>query len=211
MRAAACARAHFACCVVLRVARVALCCVGRAGRARGAPLLLPGTLCGFSSRRVRPGGRRAQQHAAVSGAPAWRRALRPSALQLPRAPLLQGMPSQHAASKYDFVKVKVLLGGAAGGGGGGGGGDGGGGGGAARRAYVLSRYILARQLTAIAVPHETAVRVALALKKQLVDRGLLEVDQAMLEQVQRAATEGCFPRRSCLADWYLSQGFALGG
>ena len=56
-----------------------------------------------------------------------------------------------------------------------------------------------------------AVRVALALKKQLVDRGLLEVAQAMLEQVQRAATEGCFPRRSCLADWYLSQGFALGG
>jgi len=69
---------------------------------------------------------------------------------------------------YDFVKVKVLLCAD--------GADGG-----ATRGYVLSRFLLCRQLTAIGVPHAKAVKIALELKKRLVDEGRLEVSHAEME------------------------------
>ncbi|CAG9465670.1 unnamed protein product [Pedinophyceae sp. YPF-701] len=73
-----------------------------------------------------------------------------------------------AGSKYDAVKVKVVFSQ----------GDGG------RRepvSHVLSRYLISRRLTAIKVHPDDAVRVALDLKKRLVDRGMLEVHASELE------------------------------
>ncbi|CAL1354769.1 unnamed protein product [Linum trigynum] len=58
--------------------------------------------------------------------------------------------SRNAASKYDFVKVKVCY-------------------------YVLSRFLLSRMLTVTKIPNHVAVKIALELKKLLVDNSLLDV------------------------------------
>lgn len=47
--------------------------------------------------------------------------------------------------------------------------------------YVLSRFLLARMLTAARVPKKTATQIMLELKKRLVDEGRLDVTQKQLE------------------------------
>ncbi|KAM0934314.1 putative P-loop containing nucleoside triphosphate hydrolase [Dioscorea sansibarensis] len=78
---------------------------------------------------------------------------------LPRSRL----SARNASSKYDFVKVKVWLGGNA------------------DHYYVLSRFLLSRMLTVTKIPNHVAVKIALELKKLLVDNSLLDVSQSDLE------------------------------
>ena len=47
--------------------------------------------------------------------------------------------------------------------------------------YVLSRFLVARVLTVTRIPHVVATKIALELKKLLVDHGLMDVSQADLE------------------------------
>uniref|UniRef100_A0A0E0I0A9 2-phosphoglycerate kinase n=1 Tax=Oryza nivara TaxID=4536 RepID=A0A0E0I0A9_ORYNI len=72
-------------------------------------------------------------------------------------------PSRNASSKYDFVKVKVWLGENA------------------DHYYVLSRFLLCRMLTVTKIPNHVAIKIALELKKLLVDNSLLDVSQSDLE------------------------------
>ncbi|KAJ4834693.1 hypothetical protein Tsubulata_003594 [Turnera subulata] len=65
--------------------------------------------------------------------------------------------SRNASSKYDFVKVKVWLGDNA------------------DHYYVLSRFLLSRMLTVTKIPNHVAVKIALELKKLLVDNSLLDL------------------------------------
>uniref|UniRef100_A0ACD5WUS2 Uncharacterized protein n=1 Tax=Avena sativa TaxID=4498 RepID=A0ACD5WUS2_AVESA len=73
------------------------------------------------------------------------------------------LPSRNASSKYDFVKVKVWLGENA------------------DHYYVLSRFLLSRMLTVTKIPNHVAIKIALELKKLLVDNSLLDVSQNDLE------------------------------
>ncbi|KAI3756915.1 hypothetical protein L6452_04447 [Arctium lappa] len=61
------------------------------------------------------------------------------------------------SSRYDFVKVKVWLGDDA------------------DHYYVLSRFLLSRMLTVTKIPNHVALKIALELKKLLVDNSLLDV------------------------------------
>eukprot|EP00899_Mesostigma_viride_P008482 jgi/Mesvir1/17635/Mv08857-RA.1 len=70
---------------------------------------------------------------------------------------------RRTSSKYDFVKVRVWLGEQH------------------NHYYVLSRFLVSRMLTVTKMPPETAIKVALELKKLMVDQGLLDVSQADLE------------------------------
>lgn len=67
-----------------------------------------------------------------------------------------------SVSKYDFVKVLVYLSG--------------------EHYYVLSRFLISRMLTATQVNYYHAVRIALDLKKHLVDYNELELSQKKLEK-----------------------------
>ncbi|KAJ9164046.1 hypothetical protein P3X46_023663 [Hevea brasiliensis] len=71
--------------------------------------------------------------------------------------------SRNASSKYDFVKVKVWLGDHA------------------DHYYVLSRFLLSRMLTVTKIPNHVAIKIALELKKLLIDNSLLDVSQSDLE------------------------------
>ncbi|KAG0464283.1 hypothetical protein HPP92_020352 [Vanilla planifolia] len=71
--------------------------------------------------------------------------------------------ARNASSKYDFVKVKVWLGDNA------------------DHYYVLSRFLLSRMLTVTKIPNHVAIKIALELKKLLVDNSLLDVSQSDLE------------------------------
>ncbi|KAK8476079.1 hypothetical protein V6N11_039718 [Hibiscus sabdariffa] len=70
---------------------------------------------------------------------------------------------RNASSKYDFVKVKVWLGNNA------------------DHYYVLSRFLLSRMLTVTKIPNHVAIKIALELKKLLIDNSLLDVSQSDLE------------------------------
>ncbi|WCJ36465.1 P-loop containing nucleoside triphosphate hydrolases superfamily protein [Euphorbia peplus] len=71
--------------------------------------------------------------------------------------------TRNASSKYDYVKVKVWLGDHA------------------DHYYVLSRFLLSRMLTVTKIPNHVAVKIALELKKLLIDNSLLDVSQSDLE------------------------------
>ncbi|XP_020519642.1 uncharacterized protein LOC18428822 isoform X4 [Amborella trichopoda] len=71
--------------------------------------------------------------------------------------------SRNASSKYDFVKVRVWLGDNA------------------DHYYVLSRFLLSRMLTVTKIPNHVAIKIALELKKLLIDNSLLDVSQSDLE------------------------------
>ncbi|KAF3780631.1 2-phosphoglycerate kinase [Nymphaea thermarum] len=74
------------------------------------------------------------------------------------------LSARNTSSKYDFVKVKVWLGDNA------------------DHYYVLSRFLLSRMLTVTKViPNHVAIKIALELKKLLVDNSLLDVSQSDLE------------------------------
>ncbi|XP_058104453.1 uncharacterized protein LOC131248269 isoform X3 [Magnolia sinica] len=73
------------------------------------------------------------------------------------------LAARNASSKYDFVKVKVWLGGNA------------------DHYYVLSRFLLSRMLTVTKIPNHVAIKIALELKKLLIDNSLLDVSQSDLE------------------------------
>ncbi|XP_072963703.1 uncharacterized protein [Typha angustifolia] len=73
------------------------------------------------------------------------------------------LSSRNASSKYDFVKVKVWLGDNA------------------DHYYVLSRFLLSRMLTVTKIPNHVAIKIALELKKLLIDNSLLDVSQSDLE------------------------------
>eukprot|EP00897_Mesotaenium_endlicherianum_P007861 jgi/Mesen1/7102/ME000369S06424 len=72
-------------------------------------------------------------------------------------------PPRHTSSKYDFVKVRVWLGDNS------------------DHYYVLSRFLVSRMLTVTRIPSVVAIKIALELKKLLVDASLLDVSQADLE------------------------------
>lgn len=71
--------------------------------------------------------------------------------------------TRNTSSKYDFVKVKVWLGDNA------------------DHYYVFSRFLLSRMLTVTKIPNHVAIKIALELKKLLVDNSLLDVSQSDLE------------------------------
>ncbi|OVA08240.1 hypothetical protein BVC80_1101g48 [Macleaya cordata] len=73
------------------------------------------------------------------------------------------LAARNASSKYDFVKVKVWLGDNA------------------DHYYVLSRFLLSRMLTVTKIPNHVAIKIALELKKLLIDNSLLDVSQSDLE------------------------------
>ncbi|KAL4574898.1 hypothetical protein LXL04_021738 [Taraxacum kok-saghyz] len=73
------------------------------------------------------------------------------------------MATRNGSSKYDFVKVKVWLGDNA------------------DHYYVLSRFLLSRMLTVTKIPNHVALKIALELKKLLIDNSLLDVSQSDLE------------------------------
>ncbi|KAL4280056.1 hypothetical protein GQ457_03G015950 [Hibiscus cannabinus] len=64
---------------------------------------------------------------------------------------------RNVSSKYDFVKVKVWLGDKE------------------DHYYVLSRFLLSRMLTVTKIPNHVAIKIALELKKLLIDSSLLDV------------------------------------
>ncbi|KAI4995676.1 hypothetical protein ZWY2020_037164 [Hordeum vulgare] len=72
------------------------------------------------------------------------------------------LPSRNASSKYDFVKVKVWLG-------------------RTPTTTTSSRFLLSRMLTVTKIPNHVAIKIALELKKLLVDNSLLDVSQSDLE------------------------------
>ncbi|KAG5249160.1 hypothetical protein OIU76_004177 [Salix suchowensis] len=78
-------------------------------------------------------------------------------------PSFPSFSSRNASSKYDFVKVKVWLGENA------------------DHCYVLSRFLLSRMLTVTKIPNHVAIKIALELKKLLIDNSLLDVSQSDLE------------------------------
>lgn len=82
-----------------------------------------------------------------------------SATSSPAAP----PAARNTSSKYDFVKVRVWLGDNA------------------DHYYVLSRFLLSRMLTVTKIPNHVAIKIALELKKLLVDNSLLDVSQSDLE------------------------------
>ncbi|XP_058764891.1 uncharacterized protein LOC131638350 isoform X1 [Vicia villosa] len=82
--------------------------------------------------------------------------------QFPSFPSVR-FSSRNASSKYDFVKVKVWLGDNA------------------DHYYVLSRFLLSRMLTVTKIPNHVAIKIALELKKLLIDNSLLDVSQSDLE------------------------------
>ncbi|XP_020967476.1 uncharacterized protein LOC110266799 [Arachis ipaensis] len=65
--------------------------------------------------------------------------------------------SRNSSSKYDFVKVKVRLGDNA------------------DHYYILFRFLLSRMLTVTNIPNHVAIKIALELKKLLIDNSLLDV------------------------------------
>ncbi|PRW57326.1 P-loop containing nucleoside triphosphate hydrolases superfamily isoform 1 [Chlorella sorokiniana] len=69
------------------------------------------------------------------------------------------------SSNYDYVKVKIRLGSQL------------------EHYYILSRFLLSRVLTVITLPQHKAVRIALDVKKHLVDQGRLDITQEELEEV----------------------------
>ncbi|GBG60787.1 hypothetical protein CBR_g12525 [Chara braunii] len=91
-------------------------------------------------------------------------------------------PPRHTTSKYDFVKVKVWLGDHN------------------DHYYVLSRFLVSRTLTLTQIPHVTAIKIALELKKLLVDNSLLDVSQSDLE-----ANLFKLMRRRGFGDEYISR------
>eukprot|EP00210_Caulerpa_lentillifera_P000231 g225.t1 len=66
-------------------------------------------------------------------------------------------------SKYDSVKVYVWIAGDS------------------PHSYVLSRYLIARMLTVAKIPYAKSAKLALKLKKQLVDQEQLNISQTELE------------------------------
>ncbi|GFH11026.1 uncharacterized protein HaLaN_06454, partial [Haematococcus lacustris] len=68
-----------------------------------------------------------------------------------------------SASKYDMIKVKVWLGEQL------------------EHHYILSRFLICRILTVTRIPHAKATKIALELKKQLVDKDMLDITQDELE------------------------------
>ncbi|GMH37956.1 hypothetical protein BSKO_05840 [Bryopsis sp. KO-2023] len=81
-------------------------------------------------------------------------------------------------SKYDFVKVRVWLSGSL------------------THYYVLSRYLISRMLTVTTIPYVKAVKIALELKKHLVDKQLLDLPQDHMESClfMIMASKGYGPR-----------------
>ncbi|KAG2222279.1 hypothetical protein INT45_006958 [Circinella minor] len=69
---------------------------------------------------------------------------------------------KNSSSKYDFIKVRVHL--------------------HNEHYYVLSRFLLSRMLTAARIDYGHALRIALDLKKRLVEKSQLDVSQADLQK-----------------------------
>ena len=73
--------------------------------------------------------------------------------------------AKHSSSKYDFVKVRVWLQDDA----------------EAKHYYVLSRFLVSRVLTVTLMDYRHAIRLALELKKQLVDAQRLDLTHGEME------------------------------
>ncbi|KAI9597227.1 hypothetical protein BDF19DRAFT_436269 [Syncephalis fuscata] len=103
----------------------------------------------------------------------------------PTSPLPPAYPKR-GSSKYDFVKLRVHL--------------------SSQHYYVLSRFLVSRMLMATKVSVLHSTRIALDLKKRLVDRGALDVSQLELEQAlfQLMAEKG-YGQRSIRLFWTLNR------
>lgn len=75
-------------------------------------------------------------------------------------PVAPPFSSKRNGSKYDFVKVKILLRG---------------------HSYILSRFLVQRMLALILVGYRDSLKIALALKKRLVDANRFEVTHEDME------------------------------
>ncbi|KAK9909774.1 hypothetical protein WJX75_007283 [Coccomyxa subellipsoidea] len=73
--------------------------------------------------------------------------------------------ARHSASKYDFVKVKVWVGENL------------------AHYYVLSRFLISRMLTVTKIPQMKAVKIALEVKKHLVDNDFMDISQEHFEAI----------------------------
>lgn len=98
-------------------------------------------------------------------------------------------PKKHISSKYDFVKVRVLLG---------------------DHYYILSRFLVSRVLLVTKVRYEDAIKLSLDLKRYLVDNGLLELTHAELEEIllgimQRYGYGDAHVRRYRMMSWFHHQ------
>ena len=68
--------------------------------------------------------------------------------------------TRKTSSKYDFVKVRVWL---------------------DDHYYTFSRFLVSRVLMVTMVSFADSLKISLALKKSLVDKGLLDITQAAME------------------------------
>lgn len=75
-----------------------------------------------------------------------------------------------ASSRYDYVKVRVWLG--------------------SKYYYVLSRFSVSQILMLCRVPQKEAQKIALRLKKHLVDQGILDIEQERLNQTLFQVAQG---------------------
>ena len=73
----------------------------------------------------------------------------------------QPTTNRKISSKYDFVKVRVWL---------------------ADHYYTFSRFLISRVLTVTQVSYADSLKISLALKKSLVDKGLLDITQNDMEE-----------------------------
>ncbi|BDA48634.1 probable 2-phosphoglycerate kinase at N-terminal half [Coccomyxa sp. Obi] len=73
--------------------------------------------------------------------------------------------ARYSASKYDFVKVKVWVGENL------------------AHYYVLSRFLISRMLTVTKIPQMKAVKIALEVKKHLVDNDFMDISQDHFEAI----------------------------
>ena len=63
--------------------------------------------------------------------------------------------------------------------------------------YVLSRFLISRMLTVTKVPHQKAIKIALDVKKHLVDNDRLDITQARRRGFFRAlGLGGAWPGRA---------------
>lgn len=75
----------------------------------------------------------------------------------------KNLPNKNKISKFDMVKVRVLLGG--------------------EHWFVFSRYILSKMLKVLLIPDKDAQRIAFELKRKLVSNGLLDVVSSKFQEL----------------------------
>ena len=106
------------------------------------------------------------------------------------SPGLPLVPSKPSSSRYDYIKVRVHVG---------------------PHYHVLSRYLLARRLSFTLLPSSLCVHLALRIKKQCVDSGLLDLSAAELEAIIESCIAAVLPavssRAAVVERWRMVSSF----